>query len=226
MIVGNWMKRNPVTVRGETLVSEARRLLDEHGVQCLPVTDERGRLRGLVTHSNLMRLEHFVLRTQNQDEYAFFLERLRVRDVMVRNPGTVRVDDTMERCLKKGRELHVAQLLVMDGERVVGTISASEIFDLAAHAVGAWEKRNGVTLAPLRLGPGVLGRIIDLAEAAGAQLHAVYPMTPPGEEAAEAGSSVVLRFHSPDVGGVVAALEAGGFRVAARHEQLGRELAA
>ncbi len=227
MIVGNWMKRNPVTVRGETLVSEARRLLDEHGLQSLPVTDERGRLRGLVTHSNLLRLEHFVLRTQNQDEYAFFLHRLRVRDVMVRNPGTVRVDDTMEQCLRKGRELHVAQLLVMDGERVAGTISATEIFDLAAHAVGAWEKRNGVTLAPLRLGPGVLGRIIDLAEAAGAQLHAVYPMTPPREEeGAEGGSSVVLRFHSPDVSGVVAALEAGGFAVAARHEHMGRELAA
>lgn len=226
MIVGNWMKRNPVTVRGETLVSEARRLLDEHGLQSLPVADERGRLRGLVTHSNLLRLEHFVLRTQNQDEYAFFLHRLRVRDVMVRSPGTVRVDDTMEHCLRKGRELNVAQLLVMDGERVVGTISATEIFELAAHAVGAWEKRNGVTLEPLRLGPGVLGRIIDLAEGAGAQLHAVYPMTPPEDGAGEALSSVVLRFRSPDVGAVVGALEGGGFRVAARHEQPGRELAA
>src|SRR5512135_1500918 len=109
MIVGNWMQHNPVTVTGETLVSEARRLLDEHGVQALPVVDERGRARGLVTRSNLLRLEHFVLRTQNQDEYAFFVNRLRVRDVMVRNPGTVRVDDTMEHCLRKGRELHVAQ---------------------------------------------------------------------------------------------------------------------
>jgi acetoin utilization protein AcuB len=226
MIVGNWMKRNPVTVRGDTLVAEARRLLDEHGLQSLPVTDERGRLRGLLTHSNLMRLEHFVLRTQSQDEWAFFQQRLRVRDVMVRNPGTVRVDDTMEHCLKKGRELHVAQLLVMEGDRVVGTISATEIFELAAHAVGAWEKRNGVTLAPLRLGPGVLGRIADLAESAGARLHAVYPMTPPGEGPGEAESSVVLRFHSQDIGGVVAALEGGGFRVAARHEQAGRGLAA
>jgi acetoin utilization protein AcuB len=226
MIVGNWMKRNPVTVRGETLVAEALRLLDEHGLQSLPVTDERGRLRGLVTHSNLMRLDHFVLRTQNQDEVAFFQQRLRVRDVMVRRPATVRVDDTMERCLKKGRELHVAQLPVVDGERVVGTISATEIFELAAHAVGAWEKRNGVTLAPLRLGPGVLGQIIDLAESAGARLHAVYPMSPQGEDPAESESSVVLRFHSRDVNGVVAALEAGGFRVAARHEQLGAELAA
>lgn len=227
MIVGNWMQHNPVTVTGETLVSEARRLLDEHGVQALPVVDGRGRARGLVTRSNLLRLEHFVLRTQNQDEYDFFVTRLRVRDVMVRNPGTVRVDDTMEHCLRKGRELHVAQLLVMDGERVVGTISATEIFELAAHTVGAWERRHGVTLAPLWLGPGVLGRVIDTVTAEGAVLHAVYPMGAQQDGEEEHGlSTVVLRFRSCDLGRVVAALEAAGFPVAARSDPHARELAA
>jgi acetoin utilization protein AcuB len=227
MIVGNWMKHDPVTVTSDTLVSEARRLLDEHGVHALPVIDGRGRPRGLLTRSNLLRLEHFVLRTQNQDEYDFFLNRLRVRDVMVRNPATVRVDDTMEVCLRKGRELHVAQLLVMDGERVVGTISATEIFELAAHTVGAWEKRNGLTLAPLRLGPGVLGRIVDTVTAEGAVLHAVYPMGAEEDESGGRGhSTVVLRFRSCDLGRVAAALEAAGFPVVARSEPHGRELAA
>jgi acetoin utilization protein AcuB len=224
MIVGNWMKPNPVTLTADLLVSEARRLLEEHGVPALPVVDGRGRLRGLVTRANLVRLEHFVLRTQSQDEYEFFLKRVRVRDVMVRNPATVRVDDTMEHCLKKGRELHVAQLLVMDGERVVGTISAAEIFDLAAYTVGAWEKRHGLTLAPLRLGPGVLGHIIDVATAEGAVLHAIYPMGPGLEDAG--GSTVVLRFRSCDLGRVSKALEAAGFPVVARSEPHGREMAA
>jgi acetoin utilization protein AcuB len=221
MIVGNWMKHHPLTVTAETLVSEAKRILDDNNVQSLPVVDQSGRLRGLVTQSNLLRLSHFVLRTQNQDEFAYFNNRLRVRDVMVRNPGTVRIDDTMELCLKKGRELGVSQFPVLDGERVVGTISASEIFELAAHAVGAWEKRNGVTLAPQRLGPGVLGRIADAAEGAGAQLHAIYPMPihhagdPPVDDGLR---TVVLRFHSGDLGGVVRALEAGGFRVVAKSE--------
>jgi acetoin utilization protein AcuB len=227
MIVGNWMKPNPVTLAGDMLVSEARRLLEEHGVPALPVVDGRGRLRGLVTRVNLVRLEHFVLRTQNQDEYDFFLKRVRVRDVMVRNPATVRVDDTMEHCLKKGRELHVAQLLVVDGERVVGTISAAEIFDLAAYTVGAWEKRHGLTLAPLRLAPGVVGRIVDTVTAEGAVLHAIYPMGPQQDETDGRGlSTVVLRFRSCDLGRVSAALEAAGFPVVARSEPHGREMAA
>jgi acetoin utilization protein AcuB len=229
MIVGNWMQPNPVTVTGETLVSEAKRLISENNLQALPVLDERGGLRGLVTKSNLLRQVHFVLRTQNQDEFAFFVSRLRVRDIMVRNPGTVQVDDTVEHCLKRGKELGVAQFPVMNGARVVGVISANEIFGLAAHIVGAWEQRNGVTLAPVRLGPGVLGRIIDVAEAAGADLHAVYPMPshPAGPDGKEDGHrTVVLRFRSAAVGAVASALEAAGFPVVARSPVAGSELAA
>ena len=74
-------------------------------------------------------------------------ERLRVRDVMLRNPATVQACDTIEHCLRKGQQLGVAQFPVVDGERVVGVISANEIFQLAAHCLGAWERRCGVTLA-------------------------------------------------------------------------------
>ena len=74
--------------------------------------------------------------------------RLKVKDIMVRNPATVRATDTMEHCLLKGQELGVAQFPVVEGEKVVGVISANEIFQLAAHCLGAWERRSGVTLAP------------------------------------------------------------------------------
>jgi len=225
MIVGNWMKRIPLTLYGDTLVSEAKQLMADHGLQALPVVDDAGRLRGLVTRSNLMRLEHFVLRTQSQDELSFFSERLRVRDVMVRNPGTVRIDDTMDHCMRKGKELNVAQLLVMQEGRVVGVISATEIFELAAHAIGAWEKRNGLTLAPIRLGPGVLGRIADVVQGTGAQIRAIFPMPAPDGEA-DGLNTVVLRFRSDSVSGVVRALERAGFAVSSWSQQPAAEMAA
>lgn len=212
MIVANWMQRDPLTIPSDTLVSEAKRLMSENNLHALPVVDG-GRLRGLVTRANLLRQGHFVLRTQSQDEFSFFLNRIRVRDIMVRNPATVQGEDTIEHCLQKGRSLGVAQFPVLEGDRVVGVISANEIFQLAAHFAGSWEKRNGVTLAPLRLGPGVLGRIVDVAEAAGALVHAVYPIGwhERGDENAE--KSVVLRLHARDLGAVVGALEAAGFPV-------------
>lgn len=214
MIVRNWMQANPMTIPSDTLVSEAKRLLSENNLHALPVVDH-GRLRGLVTRANLLRAGHFVLRTENPDEFNFFVTRLRVRDIMVRNPATVNAGDTMEHCLLRGQELGVAQFPVMDGERVVGVISANEIFQLAAHCLGAWERRSGVTLAPVQLGPGVLGRIADVAEAAGAVLQALYPIGR-NDGQAESGypeKRVIVRFHARDMGAVILALEAAGFPV-------------
>jgi acetoin utilization protein AcuB len=114
MIVRHWMHPNPVVIASDLLVSEANRILSEGKVNALPVVDG-DRLRGLVTRANLLRMGHFVQRTQNTDEFNYFVTRLRVRDVMVRNPATVQADDTMQQCLLKGQALGVAQFPVLDG---------------------------------------------------------------------------------------------------------------
>ncbi|HEX6017981.1 MAG TPA: CBS domain-containing protein [Burkholderiaceae bacterium] len=214
MIVRNWMQTDPVVVPSDMLVSEANRILTEGNLHALPVVDD-DHLRGLITRANLLRVGHYVSRAQNADELDYFVTRLRVRDIMVRNPATVQATDTMQHCMRKGRQLGVAQFPVLDGERVVGVISANEIFALAAHCLGALEQRSGLTLAPVRMGPGVLGHIADVAEGAGAVLQALYPITTArdGPEYGAGDKKVVIRFHAAAVGDVVSALEAAGFPV-------------
>lgn len=222
MLVGNWMQADPMIIPSDTLVSEAKRLLSENRLHALPVVDD-GRMRGLVTRANLLRQGQFVLRTQDPDEFNFFVTRLKVRDIMVRNPASVQVNDTMEHCLRLGQELGVAQFPVMDGERVVGVISANEIFQLAAHCVGASARTSCVTLAPMRLAPGVLSRVCAVAESAGASLHGLYPVgcDPQLPEAqaldgGDGGSRVIVRFAADDPSAVIRALEAAGFRILER----------
>lgn len=214
MIVRNWMQPNPMVVSGDTLLSEAKRILTEHNLHGLPVVDG-GRLRGLITRANCLRAAHFALRTQNTDELNYFSTRLKVKDLMVRNPATIDANDTMEHCLQLGQELGVAQLPVMDDDQVVGIISANEIFSLAAHFLGAWEKRSGVTLAPIELKPGVIGRISDICEAAGAQVQAIYPLGKPEDVNPQEHhrKRVIIRFHCENTRAVVEALENAGFPV-------------
>ena len=136
MLVRDWMHADPLTIVGDTLVAEAKRLLIENNLHALPVV-ENGRLRGLVTRASVLRMGHFATRTQNSDELAFFVTRLKVKDIMVRRPATVQAADTMELCLRRGRELGVAQFPVLEGQALVGVISATEIFQLAAHCVAS-----------------------------------------------------------------------------------------
>ncbi|MDT3680839.1 MAG: CBS domain-containing protein [Burkholderiaceae bacterium] len=219
MLVRNWMQADPITIAGDVLVSEAKRLMSEHRLHALPVV-ENGRLRGLVTRANLLRMGQLVLRTQNPDEFDYFVTRLRVRDIMVRNPASVQASDTMAHCLRKGQDLGVAQFPVLDGDQLVGVISANEIFQLAAHCVGAAESDHVVMLAPLRLAPGVLARVCAAAEGAGAALHGLYPVgdsDPARGDAAGAVAAqpaparVIVRFGAADPQPVLDALAAAGF---------------
>ncbi|MCM2308341.1 MAG: CBS domain-containing protein [Sulfuritalea sp.] len=214
MIVRNWMRAHPMVVDSDILLSEAKRILTENNLHGLPVVDN-GRLRGLITRANCLRAAHFALRTQNTDELNFFSSRLKVKDLMVRNPATVDADDTMEHCLQLGQKLGVAQFPVMDQGQVVGIISANEVFSLAAHFLGAWEKRSGVTLAPLELRPGMIGRITDIVEASGAEVQAIYPIGKPEDVDPQEHhrKRVIVRFHCEDTRNVVKALEEAGFPV-------------
>ena len=142
VLVSNWMKTNPKLISGDMLVSEAKQLLVENNLNALLVVDDYMHLRGMITRHNVMRMSHYVLRTQNPDELNFFVNRLRVRDIMVRNPVTVQINDSMKKCLNIGNELMVAQFPVLKGDEVVGIISAKEIFQLAAYYVGT---ENGET---------------------------------------------------------------------------------
>lgn len=214
MIVSNWMQANPLTIAGSMLVSQAKQLLSENNLHALPVV-EHGRLRGLVTRANLLRMGQFVLRTQDADEFNYFVTRLRVRDVMLRKPATVQATDSMQHCLRKGRQLGVAQFPVLDGEQLVGVISANEVFQIAAHCLGAWEHRGGVTIGPVDLGPGVLGEIAQVAQAAGAVLQALYPVTyrPDKLGAGAAPTRILVRFEVGSAREVACALANAGFPV-------------
>jgi acetoin utilization protein AcuB len=214
MLVRDWMRPDPQTVGSDALLSEAREIITEHRQPGLPVVDG-GVLRGLITPAHCLRASHFVTRTQDPDELAYFATRVKVKDVMVRNPVTIEVSDTIAHCLSRGRELGVSQMPVMDGGRLVGIISANEIFSLCAWLLGEWETQNGLMLGPLRLQPGVLGGIVGVAERAGAMLHAIYPLGRNGKRGPRAfpDQRVIIRFQAADVEAVAGALKHAGFRV-------------
>lgn len=208
MIVRNWMNREPHTIEGDVLVIEAKRILTQENLRALPVVDAQGRLRGLLTRAICLRAAENVMRAQDPYEIDYFTKRLKVKDVMVRNPATVDADDTMEHCLFRGQEDRMSQFPVLDDGKVVGVLSAGEVFRLAAKILGAWENWSGITLRLPNLAKGELSRIAAIADDSGAALTSLYTVGS-GEE-----RKAIVRFTGTDAQALAERYREAGYPVA------------
>ncbi|MEW6267237.1 MAG: CBS domain-containing protein [Thermodesulfobacteriota bacterium] len=208
MIVRNWMQKNPITVTGDTPVVEAQHLVSEHDLRILPVM-EGGRLRGVLTRKNLNEAANCVARTQNIHEVNYFVNRLKVKDLMNRMVKTVDINDTVEYCMLKGRRESVSTFPVLENGVLVGLVSEVEIFESLLHILGAEERWEGITLEPMEVKHGTLGRIAQTAEAAGATIHGLLTMRLKDSTL----KKVILRFETADLDQVVKSLETAGYKV-------------
>jgi CBS domain-containing protein len=88
-IAGDVMTTRPVTVRPETTVAEAARLMDRHHASCLPVIGEDGKLAGTVGRRDLLR----VFLRSDSDIRAEVIDEVLVR-YLGTNPALVSVHVT------------------------------------------------------------------------------------------------------------------------------------
>jgi acetoin utilization protein AcuB len=115
MIVKNWMSKYPDTMSSDLSAKEAIQLFDEIRVPFMSVVDN-GRFKGLIARRDLREAAAWAIATQDVYEVQFFNDRLKVKDIMVRKPVTLSVNDSVETALEKGKKFGRSFLPVMDGD--------------------------------------------------------------------------------------------------------------
>jgi acetoin utilization protein AcuB len=208
MIIRNWMKRDPVTISSDALLTEAREIVDRHGLRYVAVVDN-GVLRGILRRRDLYEAAMQVTSKQSAYELKYFNERLKVKDLMIRKPKTIQADEPVEEAMRKGSQLGVSFFPVMDGDRLVGTVSYEEIFETFAQVLGVREKWVGITLQDVEVGPGTIRHIAELTEAAGGTLRSVFTL----RQSEKRGEKVVLRVATEEPRKVLEKLREAGYTV-------------
>lgn len=208
MITRNWMKKDPVTIHSDALISEAMTLMAREKLAYLPVVD-KGLLRGILLRRDLLEAATSVAARQCLHESAYFNQRLKVKDLMVRMPETVEADAPVEHAMKKGLEMGVSFFPVMDKGRLVGTVSYSEIFDTMSQILGIKEDWVGITLEGVEMGKGAMGRVTLDVEQSGALVHSIFTLRREGSE----GKKIIVRLETDDLDQVVANLKGKGYRI-------------
>lgn len=131
--VADWMRRDPVTVSTGTSLADAYDLMQENNVRRLPVM-ERGELEGIVTQSDVLRAMPLMADEADRETRLMMTTRS-VRDVMAYRPVTINPEATLLEAAERMLEYQVSGLPVLDGSRLVGIITESDVFRLVIEAL-------------------------------------------------------------------------------------------
>ena len=127
------MRRDPVTVSTGTSLADAYDLMQENNVRRLPVM-ERGELEGIVTQSDVLRAMPLMADEADRETRLMMTTRS-VRDVMAYRPVTINPEATLLEAAERMLEYQVSGLPVLDGSRLVGIITESDVFRLVIEAL-------------------------------------------------------------------------------------------
>lgn len=130
--VRNWMSTDVVTVSPETSLPDAAQLMTGKVIRRLPVMED-GRLVGIVTYGDIRNARPSGVTTLSIWELNYLVNKIRMADIMTKNPVTVSPDNTIGAAAKKMMTNMVSGLPVLDDkDNLVGIITESDIFRLVA----------------------------------------------------------------------------------------------
>jgi len=139
-LVKDWMACEVVTVTPETTLPEAHRLMTDNQIRRLPVMKD-GHLVGIVTRGDLRGAEASDATTLSIWELCYLIGKIRIKEIMTRNPLTVSQDATIGEAAQMMLDHKISGLPVVDADgRMVGIITESDIFRIV---VRDWSESLG-----------------------------------------------------------------------------------
>jgi acetoin utilization protein AcuB len=172
MLVKYWMNKEVITIRVGDSMHEAIDKMKHHSVSMFPVM-KKGRLVGVVSDRDLKKASASDATALEKHELEYLLYRIRVLDIMTRNPITVSPDDTLEEAAARLLINDISGAPVVDVEGlVVGTISQREIF-MALVSLSGYGKQGLQLALEIDDRPGSIKEVTDIIQAYGGRLASI-----------------------------------------------------
>lgn len=129
MRVSDLMRRAVKTVRLDAAVSDAVVALAESHISALPVVDGMGRMVGVISSTDILTSE---AEAEDATAREVLFEETMVSDIMTLHPLTVYPGAEVREAAQQMLYADIHRLFVVDGERVVGVISTTDIMRAVA----------------------------------------------------------------------------------------------
>jgi acetoin utilization protein AcuB len=208
MRIKDVMTRNPVTADSETLVLDSQKIMKENNIRRLPIVD-KGKLVGMVTKHDLLEASPSPATSLSVFELNYLLAKMKVKEIMKKNPVTITPDTPFEEALRLGQEKKIGSFPVVDKGKLVGITTESDIIRFVTRVLGIKEEGSRITIEGLGGKFGDLEKIVSVAN----QHHTVIlsMMSLPRPENKD--WMIVLRLKTNDPDPIVKDFKKAGFNV-------------
>jgi acetoin utilization protein AcuB len=193
MLVKERMTPHPLTMEPTVSIPEAHRYMKENNIRHLPIVRKDGKLVGLITRETLMQAMPSSVTTLSIWEMNYALNRVKVRDVMVRDVITVGEEVPIEQAARTMAENKIGCLLVMRNDSLVGIITDTDMLTTLMELMGARHAGVRITLQVPDV-PGELAKVTAVIAKLGGDI--VAGGTYPAEEPLKANITLKVR-HVP-----------------------------
>ncbi|MBI4278619.1 MAG: CBS domain-containing protein [Armatimonadetes bacterium] len=171
MLVKDRMTREVATVQAETPIYEALTQMEQRHIRRLPVM-RRGRIAGIVTYTDLMRVYPSPASTLTAWEIPHLVMHAPVKEAMTPDPITIHPNAPVEEAARLMRRHKIGGLPVVEDRKLVGIITESDIFEAMVDLMGV--DRGGLRVTvELARGAASLCAVTKALEESGVHLLSV-----------------------------------------------------
>ena len=152
-------------------IAEASNLMKQEKVHRLPVLDRDKKLVGIITEKDILYATPSPASTLSIHEMAYLLSKLTVKKLMSKNVVTITKDTTVEEAARMMVDQDLSSLPVLDGDRLIGIVSKSDMFKILLELFGA--RHYGVRVSFIVDDkPGTIAKISQALSEAGMDIIA------------------------------------------------------
>jgi acetoin utilization protein AcuB len=203
MLVQDVMQTRIVTIKPDTMLPQALRLIGQRGVRHLPVV--RGdELVGIVADRDVKRTLASAGSLKPLD-LAQLVDRLRVSEIMTPTVITIGPRFPVEEAARVMIKEQIGALPVIEAGRLVGLVTERDVLRVFVAALGAGAPSSRLDVA-LGDGPSALTKLVEAIAGTGTAISSIVTVT--GRDGTK---EAVVRVATTDPGAAIEALEAQGF---------------
>ena len=161
MLVKNWMSKNVISVDVEASMQIATMLMKMHRIRMLPVVDNE-ELVGVITDRDLKKASASDATSLEIHELLFLLTKIKVKEIMAKEPITVTPDWTIEETAELLLENKISGVPVVGGKKAIaGVITQTDVFRVLISLTGI--EKGGIQFSfKVEDRPGTIKEIADL----------------------------------------------------------------